>query len=161
MTENECSMKNPDDEVIDEKFLARFAIESIKDFVKEHNDYFKDDPDMQLDIDNNVSKALIMWEFVRQFCFSNNKCGFKMINYDQFLYPDYAQKFEKKQISTLDFAKLQKSAKELLENHSPDLDPKVVAHWQSIVDGKAPFGYEICNPFAHLKPTPDDKEEKK
>jgi hypothetical protein len=37
----------------------------------------------------------IMWEFVRQWNYSGNKTGLKLIDYDNFLYPQYEEKFQK------------------------------------------------------------------
>lgn len=37
----------------------------------------------------------IMWEFIRQWNFSYNKTGLRIIDYDNFLYPQYAEKFDK------------------------------------------------------------------
>ena len=41
------------------------------------------------------------------------------------------------------FESLQKAAKENLESTGNFVHPRVVAQWQSIVDGKVPFGYTI------------------
>lgn len=82
-----------------------------------------------------------MFDFIRDWNFSNNKCGLKIIDYDDMLYPQYYDKF-KKTISRETFEELQKEAEENLKN-TEYAHPNVVAHWQSIVDGKVPFGYKI------------------
>lgn len=37
----------------------------------------------------------VMWEFIRNWNFSSNKCGLRIIDYDNFLYPQYADKYQK------------------------------------------------------------------
>ena len=84
--------------------------------------------------------SMVMWDIVRQLLYPNNKCGLRMIDYDDMLYPQYDFKFDKT-INTHVFNTLQNEAKKLLEKDSAH--PVVKAHWQSIVDGVVPFGYKI------------------
>jgi len=37
----------------------------------------------------------IMWQFIREWNCSDNKTGMKLVDYDNFLYPQYADKFDK------------------------------------------------------------------
>lgn len=37
----------------------------------------------------------VMWEFIREWQYSNNKTGLRIVDYDNFLYPQYADKFGK------------------------------------------------------------------
>jgi hypothetical protein len=37
----------------------------------------------------------VMWEFICQWNFSHNKTGLRLIDYDNFLYPQYAEEFDK------------------------------------------------------------------
>lgn len=88
--------------------------------------------------------GFVMWDFIKQWEFNNNKCGLKIINYDNMLYPQYGVNFEKV-IKPETFKRLQEvAAKELSR---PNIDfyvhPEVKAHWQSIVDGNVPFGYKV------------------
>ena len=85
--------------------------------------------------------GFVMFDFIGDWNFSNNKCGLKIIDYDDMLYPQYYDKFEKT-ISRETFEELQKEAEENLKN-TEYTHPNVVAHWQSIVEGKVPFGYKI------------------
>lgn len=39
--------------------------------------------------------SAVMWEFVRAWKFSKNKTGLRMIDYDNFLYPQYAKDYQK------------------------------------------------------------------
>ena len=84
--------------------------------------------------------SAVMWDIVGQLLYPNNKCGLRMIDYDDMLYPQYDDKFDKT-IDSYTFNALQNEAKELLEKDSAH--PHVIAHWQSIVDGVVPFGYKI------------------
>ena len=85
--------------------------------------------------------GFVMWEFVRQWSFSDNKCGMRILDYDRMLYPQYDDVFEKT-ISPDVWSALQKEAKERLErNH--DAHDRVIDHWKSIAEGKVPFGYTV------------------
>lgn len=84
--------------------------------------------------------SMVMWEIVRQLLYPNNKCGLRMINFDDMLYPQCDYKFDKT-INSHSFNTLQNEAKKLLEKDSAH--PLVMEHWQSIVDGVVPFGYKI------------------
>lgn len=84
--------------------------------------------------------SMVMWEIVRQLLYPNNKCGLRMINFDDMLYPQCDYKFDKT-INSHSFNTLQNEAKKLLEEDSAH--PLVMEHWQSIVDGVVPFGYKI------------------
>lgn len=89
--------------------------------------------------------GFVMWDFIRDWEFMNNQCGLKIVDYDDMLYPQYAYKFEKI-ISTKAWYALQKEAAKRIEEdgtHGYNAHPNVVAHWQSIVDGKVPFGYAV------------------
>ena len=83
----------------------------------------------------------IMWEFIQQWRYTNNKCGLKIINYDDMLYPQHGYKFTEKKISKDCWAGLQRLAKEKInEGHAVQ---SVLSHWGSIVDGVVPFGYSV------------------
>jgi hypothetical protein len=150
----------------------------------------------------------VMWEFIRSWNYTNNKVGLRLVNYDDMLYPQYEQKYEKT-ISSAVWANLKKVAAEeiakadveyakyldKLEQYNKDIaafvekypdyyenrqhyDPlslgtgaeweaeekkevsgfefaprepfclvnsqsECYKHWQSIVDGTVPFGYDV------------------
>ena len=71
-----------------------------------------------------------------------NTVGISVRDYTDMLYPQCAYKFEKK-INKEVFNALQKKAKEKLEEGGAH--PIVRDHWQSIVDGVVPFGYELVD----------------
>lgn len=87
-----------------------------------------------------------LW-FLQEVNGTGRKAGFRVLNYDDMLYPQYSYKFEKT-ISKDTADLLVKEAKKLLEEHgysdSMDLvDMRVLDHWKSIADGNLPFGYSI------------------
>lgn len=85
----------------------------------------------------------IMWEFVRHWTYSSNKTGLKIIDYDNFLYPQYSNQYQKV-ISKDTWKAIQKQAKELIEEADEDYVSKAVyQHWVSIVEGKVPFDYTV------------------
>lgn len=83
----------------------------------------------------------VMWDFITDWSYTNNKCGLKIVDYDNMLYPQYNYKFQKT-ISLDTYEALQKAARENLENTKyAHID--VVKHWQYIADGNVPFGYVV------------------
>ena len=154
----------------------------------------------------------IMWEFLRQWNYSSNKTGLKIVDYDHMLYPQYDENFAKT-ISKDTFEALQKEAaikiqgdldneakykadvieyqkalKVFVDKHDDYyIDPSkydkigmgtgdewkaqeekekagfefaptkpwyekphCVTHWQSIVNGRVPFGYVVNDDKAGL-----------
>lgn len=85
----------------------------------------------------------VMWEVIKHMNYPTNKCGLRLIDYDDMLYPQYEYKYTNHKLSKETFEAMQKEAANRLEKDSNHAHPKVIAHWQSIVDGKVPFGYEI------------------
>ena len=85
--------------------------------------------------------GFVMWDFIRDWLYSGNKCGMKIVDYDEMLYPQYEYKYQKT-ISSDVFATLQKEAKKNLEEREY-AHPDVVKHWKSIADGNVPFGYVV------------------
>lgn len=83
----------------------------------------------------------VMWDFIRDWMYSSNECGMKIIDYDEMLYPQYDYKYEKTiNYNTADA--LIKAAKKKLEE-SKDAHPRVIEHWKYIADGNMPFGYVV------------------
>ncbi len=87
--------------------------------------------------------GFVMWDFVRQWSYSSNKTGMRILDYDNMLYPQYAEKFEKT-IRKDTWEQLQNTAKEKLQD-AEGVHPNVVAHWESIVNGVVPFGYIVTD----------------
>jgi len=84
--------------------------------------------------------SIIGWQMVRELI-CDNETSLRLINYDDMLYPQYERDFDKVIDKEL-WKMLQEKAKEKLEK-VPDAHPKVIEHWQSIVDGEIPFGYKV------------------
>ena len=85
--------------------------------------------------------SCVMWDFIKDWSFRGNKCGLKIVNYDDMLYPQYNHKFQKT-ISKDTFKALQKAAENNLKKNQFS-SSAVIKHWKSIVDGNVPFGYII------------------
>lgn len=83
----------------------------------------------------------VMWEFVREWLDLDGVV--RLVQYRDMLYPQYESKFAKA-ITPDVWEDLQSEARKLLakERRNGASSP-VVAHWQSIVDGRVPFGYEV------------------
>lgn len=84
-----------------------------------------------------------MWDFIKNWKKVDNKCGLRLIDYDDMLYPQYEEKMDKT-ISKANWEVLQKEAKKKLETVK-EAHPKVIEHWQSIVEGNVPFGYKVVD----------------
>lgn len=85
--------------------------------------------------------GFVMWDFIKDWSFRGNECGLRIIDYDEMLYPQYDDKFDK-YISSETFRAMQKQAKKLL-NDKEYAHPTVVKHWESIANGEVPFGYTV------------------
>ena len=83
-----------------------------------------------------------LWDFIRDWSYPENKTGLRLINYDNMLYPQYGDMFEKT-ISEDTWKLIVEEAKNKLEKYSKNSHPNVVAHWRSIANGILPFGYTI------------------
>jgi hypothetical protein len=85
----------------------------------------------------------VMWDFIRDWNYTGNKCGLKIVDYDNMLFPQYDYKFEKT-ISQEVFSALQEEAKKKLETKE-NVHPEVLLHWTKIANGEVPFGYTVSN----------------
>lgn len=81
----------------------------------------------------------IIWKVIRNWG-TFGKGPLKMVDFENMLYPQYADKFDKT-ISKSTWEWLQKEAKEKVKDDCAHRD--VIAHWQLIVDGVVPFGYRV------------------
>lgn len=86
----------------------------------------------------------VMWQFVRNYLCEYNRCGLKLVDFDDMLYPQYKKRFEK--VITKDvWENLQKEAKLRLAECGDNMSREVRFHLQSIVHGVVPFGYTVEN----------------
>lgn len=86
--------------------------------------------------------SFVMWDFIKDWLFSSNECGMRLVDYDNMLYPQYEDKFQKT-IGSDTFESLQKKAQQLIETNGEYAHPAVIEHWKSIAAGKVPFGYVV------------------
>ena len=82
----------------------------------------------------------VMWQVIRHMNYESNKCGLRLLDMDDLLYPQYEHKFTAISKDTWDAVK-KEAQNRLLERGNAH--PDVVAHWESIVNGKVPFGLRI------------------
>lgn len=88
--------------------------------------------------------GFVMWDFIRQWSYPSNRCGLKIVNYDNLLYPQYKDKFEKT-IPKNTWERVQDVASKELEGLEGIESDWVVDHWKSIVNGEVPFGYKVVD----------------
>ena len=86
--------------------------------------------------------GFVMWDFIRNWTKTGNKCGLRLVDYDDMLYPQYEYKFEKV-IDERTWHTIQETAKEKLKTDGGC--GSVRAHWQKIADGIVPFGYRVVD----------------
>ena len=87
--------------------------------------------------------GFVMWDFIRHWNHEGNQCGFRLLDFDDLLFPQYADHFEKR-ISADMWKRVQEVAKEkLAQNKDGMVHPAVWEHWQSIAAGTLPFGFVI------------------
>lgn len=88
--------------------------------------------------------GFVMWDFIREWKYSSNQTALRIVNYDDMLYPQYEDKFDKV-ISKRTFESIQKAAQESLDEvkQGREAHPDVIKHWKSIIDGNVPFGYKV------------------
>lgn len=84
----------------------------------------------------------VMWQVILHMNYESNKCGLKLLDMDELLYPQYEYKFKAISSDTWD-AVYKEAAKKLSE--TDEAHPAVIAHWRRIVNGNVPFGLEICD----------------
>lgn len=87
--------------------------------------------------------GFVMWDFIKNWTKSGNETGLMLVDYDNMLYPQYEERFDKT-ISKTTWERIQKVAKEKLEKES-FVSMRVLAHWKSIVNGEVPFGYRVVD----------------
>ena len=88
--------------------------------------------------------SFVMWDLIKEWMYSGNQSGLRIVDYDDMLYPQYEGKFDKV-ISKRTFESIQKIAQERLNEvkQGREAHPDVIKHWESIVAGNVPFGYKI------------------
>lgn len=89
------------------------------------------------------------WIFKRYWLDCGDPKPARLVDYSNMLYPQYGDTFSKT-ITQEIWEWIHEEAKRLLNAHilaaadgKPAASPAVVAHWESIVAGYIPFGYEV------------------
>jgi hypothetical protein len=82
--------------------------------------------------------SCIMWEFITRWM--RFESPMKLLDYDHMLYPQYANDFHSMSKDTWRW--IQDEAKKRLTD-SDYANETVKAHWQTIMNGIVPFGYEV------------------
>lgn len=83
----------------------------------------------------------IQWEMIDLWG-SFEKGPKRMLTFENLLYPQYRDRFEKF-ISNETWEWVQSKAKENIEKDDGSCSPNVMSHWKSIVSGIIPFGFQI------------------
>lgn len=86
----------------------------------------------------------VMWTFICRWNYPRNKCGLRITDFDNLLYPQYESYFEKT-ISPETWEAIQREAKKLLERIDPFTSGAVVEHWRHLADGEVPFGFKVSD----------------
>lgn len=63
----------------------------------------------------------IMWEFVRHWNYQGNKCGLKILDYDNLLYPQHEDKFVKTMTPSV-WENVQREAKEQIKDYENEVE---------------------------------------
>lgn len=92
---------------------------------------------------SSYQAGFVMWDFIGNWIKTGNECGLKLVDYDDMLYPQYEEKFEKT-ICKDTWELIQKKAKENIEEN-PTAHPEVINHWRKIAEGIVPFGYRVVD----------------
>ena len=82
----------------------------------------------------------IMWEFIKRW---TRKDGpMRLVQFKGMLFPQHEAQFSTR-MSKASWEWLQKEAARLIETSGKSANQSAVAHWQTIVDGKVPFGWTV------------------
>ena len=80
------------------------------------------------------------WECVHEFMMIDSPA--KLVDFNNMLYPQYQDKFEKT-ISQETWDNLQEKVKVKLSEADEHTHPNILAHWKTVAAGNIPFGYAI------------------
>ena len=83
--------------------------------------------------------GFVMWDFIREWEYSSNKCGLSIINWDNLLYPQYEYRFSDMAIPESVWHKVVKEAQNCLKERRDYAADHVVEHWNNIAAGYVPF----------------------
>ena len=89
--------------------------------------------------------GFVMWDFIKNWIKTGNNCGLRLVDYDDMLYPQYEEKFDKV-ICKETWNAIQEQAKKNLETEDYACG-SVRQHWKKIAEGIVPFGYRVVDDF--------------
>ena len=89
--------------------------------------------------------GFVMWDFIRNWTYTGNECGLRIVDYDNMLYPQYEEKFDKT-IDRVTWERIREKASDKLKKEK-EVHPAVLEHWKSIANGVVPFGYRVVDRF--------------
>ena len=96
----------------------------------------------------NFQAGFVMWDFIRDWMYTSNETGMRIIDFDDMLYPQYEHKFQKT-ITSSTWESLQETAKKKIKKDGEAdygfAHPEVRKHWESIANGNIPFGYTVSD----------------
>lgn len=85
--------------------------------------------------------GFVKWDFIKNWYYTHNKLGLKILDYDDLLYPQYLYKF-KNCIDPAKWDALRNTARMKLVE-CPEASPSVRKYWEDLVAGKLPDGFEL------------------
>lgn len=96
----------------------------------------------------------VMWQFIKEWNYKNNKTGLKIIDYDNFFYPQYWSNYEKT-ITTETWKVIQQEVKSRINEADKDYEKYIIDKAQYEIDiaafvKKYPDYYENKNHYDHL-----------
>lgn len=65
--------------------------------------------------------GVVMWQFIREWNYSDNKCGLRILNYDNMLFPQFVDQFKGQGISAEVWEVVQKEAAGKIKEHEQAL----------------------------------------
>lgn len=89
-----------------------------------------------------------MFDFVKEYRYSSNRCGISIMDYDNFLKPNMDEYFEKS-ISQDVWERIQAEAQsrlaeiENIKDGEPMPNEDEINHYKNIAEGKVPYGYVV------------------
>lgn len=85
--------------------------------------------------------GFIMWDFIKQWEYPYNRCGLRIIDYDDMLYPQFEHKFDK--VLTKETLEALREEADIRLHERDYAADSVIEHWKRIADGEIPFGYRV------------------
>lgn len=86
----------------------------------------------------------VSWEILKGWGgITLGETGSRLVNFDDLLFPQYAEKF--RSIPAETWEKLQAEAKRKVSSAEDYVAPAVLDHWKAVASGRVPFGLTVAN----------------